>query len=70
MCPGRGGGGKGGARRATPHWAHLSLVITVALQLLDTDSHCMENLSHSLQAAVLGGEWAELEETSQLIIMF
>lgn len=34
------------------------------------DSHCMENLSHSLWAAVLGWERAELEETSQLIIMF
>lgn len=30
----------------------------------------MENLSLSLQAAVLSGKPAELEETSQLIIMF
>lgn len=30
----------------------------------------MENLSHSLRAAALSGERAELEEMSQLIIMF
>lgn len=33
---GREGGGKGGMGRAAPRWAHLSSVMTVVLQLLDT----------------------------------
>lgn len=74
---GTGQGGEEGVREVCAELSHAGHIYHQQAQWLWTpanspspDSHCMENLSHSLRAAVLGGERAEMEEMSQLIIMF